>query len=94
MSALAIKRIREAIESEYPPGKVTIQTVDARAALASLEVAAARDESNTRAIAAEKAKTEVRGGARGFSGGHACRICSRMAGGASVCVAKPPHPPT
>jgi hypothetical protein len=51
MSALAIKRIREAIASEYPPGTVTLRTVDARAALAALEAQVSRDDSNARAIA-------------------------------------------
>ena len=84
MSQLAIKRIREAIESEYPPGKVTIQTVDARAALAALEAAQRVLDAATARAAAVVARNNGRGARESTS---MCRTCSRMKGHATGCQA-------
>jgi hypothetical protein len=85
VSQLAIKRIREAIESEYPPGTVSVRTVDARAALAALEA-------DQRALEAQQASTQAvtaRNNGRGArESTPLCRTCSRLAGLASGCVAK------
>jgi len=84
MSQLAIKRIREAIESEYPPGKVTIQTVDARAALAALEA----DQRALEAQQAKEAAVTARNNGRGARESTSmCRTCSRMKGHATGCLA-------
>lgn len=84
MSALAIRRIREAIESEYPPGKVMIQTVDARAALAALEAAQRVLDAATARAAAVVARNNGRGARESTS---MCRTCSRMKGHATGCLA-------
>jgi hypothetical protein len=36
MKTLVLERLKEAVQSEYPPGQVTIRTFDARAILALL----------------------------------------------------------
>jgi len=82
MSQLAIKRIREAIESEYPPGKVTIQTVDARAALAALEA----DQRALEAQQAKEAAVTARNNGRGARESvRMCRSCSAKAHKAIGC---------
>lgn len=84
MSQLAIKRIREAIESEYPPGKVTIQTVDARAALAALEAAQKVVDAATARAAAVVSRNNGRGAREST---RMCRTCSAAAKQASGCRA-------
>jgi len=90
MSQLAIKRIREAIESEYPPGKVTIQTVDARAALAALEADQRALEAQQARVQAVTARNNGRGARESTK---LCRSCSARAKRASGCVATPGHGP-
>lgn len=84
MTELAIKRIREAIESEYPPGTVSVRTVDARVALAALERYQREVDAATARAAAVVSRNNGRGARESTS---MCRTCSRMAGHAQGCLA-------